>query len=135
MNRQSGWCKLARTLQSSLSGRVSVSGERSALLSWGKDARMGSQAARKVDLSRIPLFDSMGEFQIDKPVGDADLRSLRSASCYGDIDGAHVYVDVLNFAALARMTADRGGRELSPRKAPRALLQSTGTSLDLEECY
>ena len=67
---------------------------------------MGSQAAKKVDLSRILRSDSMGEIQIDKPVGDADLHGLRSASCYGDIDGAHVYVDVPNFADLARMTTE-----------------------------
>jgi hypothetical protein len=107
---------------------------------------MGSQAARRVDLSTIPLFDSMGEIQIDKPVGDADLHRLRSASCYGDMDGAHVYVDVPNFADLASITAEGENYRRAKLHAPfyhpiekaaefAGSVHSTGTSLDLEECY
>jgi len=46
-------------------------------------------------------LDSLGEIQIEKLVREADLHSLLSETCCREIFGAHVYVDVPNFNALA----------------------------------
>ena len=51
-------------------------------------------------------LDSMGEIEIEKLVRDADLHNLLSETCCRDIYGAHVYVDVPNFADLATVTAE-----------------------------
>lgn len=50
-------------------------------------------------------LDSMGEIQIEKLVRDADLHALLSETRCRDIYGAHVYIDIPNFADLATMTA------------------------------
>jgi class 3 adenylate cyclase len=51
-------------------------------------------------------LDDMGEIEIEKLVRDADLNSLLSETKCRDIFGAHVYVDVPNFADLATLTAE-----------------------------
>ena len=58
-------------------------------------------------LNRIQKhLDDMGEIEIEKLVRDADLNSLLSETKCRDIFGAHVYVDVPNFADLATLTAE-----------------------------
>jgi class 3 adenylate cyclase len=51
-------------------------------------------------------LDGMGEIEVEKLVRDADLHSLLSETCCRDIYGAHVYVNVPNFADLATITAE-----------------------------
>ena len=51
-------------------------------------------------------LDTMGEIEVEKLVRDADLHNLLSETCCRDIYGAHVYVDVPNFADLATVTAE-----------------------------
>jgi hypothetical protein len=51
-------------------------------------------------------LDGMGEIEVEKLVRDADLHSLLSETRCRDIYGAHVYVNVPNFADLATMTAE-----------------------------
>jgi class 3 adenylate cyclase len=51
-------------------------------------------------------LDGMGEIEVEKLVRDADLNSLLSETTCRDIYGAHVYVDVPNFADLATLTAE-----------------------------
>jgi class 3 adenylate cyclase len=51
-------------------------------------------------------LDTMGEIEVEKLVRDADLHNLLSERCCRDIYGAHVYVDVPNFADLATVTAE-----------------------------
>jgi class 3 adenylate cyclase len=49
---------------------------------------------------------AMGEIEVEKLVRDADLHNLLSETCCRDIYGAHVYLDIPNFADLATMTAE-----------------------------
>ena len=51
-------------------------------------------------------LDAMGEIEVEKLIRDADLNSLLSETTCRDIYGAHVYVDVPNFADLATLTAE-----------------------------
>ena len=51
-------------------------------------------------------LESLGEIEVEKLVRDADLQSLLSETCCRDIFGAHVYVDVPNFADLATLSAE-----------------------------
>lgn len=51
-------------------------------------------------------LNGMGEIEVEKLVRDADLHSLLSETCCRDIYGAHVYVDVPNFASLATLAAE-----------------------------
>jgi class 3 adenylate cyclase len=51
-------------------------------------------------------LDVLSEIEVEKLVRDADLQSLLSETCCRDIYGAHVYVDVPNFADLATMTTE-----------------------------
>jgi class 3 adenylate cyclase len=51
-------------------------------------------------------LDGMGEIEVEKLVRDADLNSLLSETSCRNIYGAHVYVDVPNFADLATLTAE-----------------------------
>lgn len=56
------------------------------------------------DVSRERIrkhLENAGEIEIEKLVRDADLRSLLSETACREIFGAHVYVDVPNFAKLA----------------------------------
>jgi class 3 adenylate cyclase len=56
------------------------------------------------DVSRERIrkhLENAGEIEIDKLIRDADLRSLLSETVCREIFGAHVYVDVPNFAKLA----------------------------------
>src|SRR5262249_10370513 len=46
-------------------------------------------------------LQSLGEIEIEKLVRDADLDSLLTETCCREIYGAHVYVDISNFAELA----------------------------------
>lgn len=46
-------------------------------------------------------LDNMGEIQVEKLTKDADLSSLLSETCCREIYGAHIYVNVSNFARLA----------------------------------
>jgi hypothetical protein len=43
-------------------------------------------------------LDNMGEIEIEKLVRGADLETLLTETCCREIHGAHVYVDVSNFA-------------------------------------
>ena len=51
-------------------------------------------------------LQNMGEIEVEKLVRDADLHNLLSETCCRDIYGAHVYLDIPNFADLATMTAE-----------------------------
>jgi class 3 adenylate cyclase len=51
-------------------------------------------------------LDDLAEIEVEKLVRDADLQALLSETCCRDIYGAHVYVDVPNFADLATMTVE-----------------------------
>ena len=55
---------------------------------------------RSIDRIKEHL-DSLGEIQIEKLVREADLHSLLSETCCREIFGAHIYIDVPNFNALA----------------------------------
>jgi class 3 adenylate cyclase len=58
-------------------------------------------------LSRVEThLQGMGEIEVEKLVRDADLHNLLSETCCRDIYGAHVYLDIPNFADLATMTAE-----------------------------
>src|SRR5258708_5029647 len=46
-------------------------------------------------------LDNMGEIEIEKLVREADLETLLTETCCREIHGAHVYVDVSNFARIA----------------------------------
>jgi class 3 adenylate cyclase len=51
-------------------------------------------------------LQNMGEIEVEKLVRDADLHNLLSETCCRDIYGAHVYLDIPNFADLATMAAE-----------------------------
>ncbi len=51
-------------------------------------------------------LDDLADIEVEKLVRDADLQALLSETCCRDIYGAHVYVDVPNFADLATMTSE-----------------------------
>ncbi len=51
-------------------------------------------------------LDGLGEIEVEKLVRDADLQNLLSETRCRHIYGAHVYVDVPNFADLATVTAE-----------------------------
>jgi hypothetical protein len=58
-------------------------------------------------LNRVEThLQGMGEIEVEKLVRDADLHNLLSETCCRDIYGAHVYLDIPNFADLATMTAE-----------------------------
>ncbi|MBZ5489890.1 MAG: hypothetical protein LAO76_03045 [Acidobacteriia bacterium] len=66
-------------------------------MSWNHD----------ISLDRVQShLNDMGEIEVEKLVRDADLHSLLSETCCRDIYGAHVYIDVPNFADLATMAAE-----------------------------
>lgn len=55
-----------------------------------------------VSIERIRKhLESIGEIEIEKLVREADLHALLSETCCREIFGAHVYLDVPNFNALA----------------------------------
>src|SRR5882762_7225633 len=56
----------------------------------------------ETSLERIKQrLESAGEIQVEKLVRDADLHALLSETVCREIFGAHVYIDVPNFAKLA----------------------------------
>jgi len=57
-------------------------------------------------------LESLGEIQIEKLVREADLHSLLSETCCREIFGAHVYIDVPNFNALATEVEGEGYRRV-----------------------
>jgi class 3 adenylate cyclase len=58
-------------------------------------------------LNRVEThLQGMGEIEVEKLLRDADLHNLLSETCCRDIYGAHVYLDIPNFADLATMTAE-----------------------------
>ncbi len=58
-------------------------------------------------LNRVEThLEGMGEIEVEKLVRDADLHNLLSETCCRDIYGAHVYLDIPNFADLATMTTE-----------------------------
>ncbi|WP_263385539.1 adenylate/guanylate cyclase domain-containing protein [Granulicella arctica] len=58
-------------------------------------------------LNRVEThLQNMGEIEVEKLVRDADLHNLLSETCCRDIYGAHVYVDIPNFADLATLTTE-----------------------------
>src|ERR1700751_3426497 len=73
------------------------------------DAMEGSTMSWNYNTSTTRVenhLDTMGEIEVEKLVRDADLHNLLSETCCRDIYGAHVYVDVPNFADLATVTAE-----------------------------
>ena len=61
----------------------------------------------QTSLSRVEThLQGMGEIEVEKLVRDADLHNLLSETCCRNIYGAHVYLDIPNFADLATMTAE-----------------------------
>jgi hypothetical protein len=49
---------------------------------------------------------NMGEISVEKLVREANLHDLLSETCCREIYGAHVYIDVPNFADLATTVSD-----------------------------